>query len=133
MNRLNEITSLKTIIMSADRETLSTLLENAQVDTGYLGGRKIRIEGYRGKCTFSEVAARIENLYLATMKPIQIRQKLYEKQSQADFRPRSLITLFLGLPIKLIADAVCWATTPYPEINQEEEKGATAALEWRKA
>lgn len=139
--RVVELPALSHTIKSAGREELLSLLSQARVSIGHWNGRRIQVEGYKGQMTFSEVAAQLEHHYLAIVEPMQLRQQRYEKESTSGIDPMpvkgkggmflNLLLLPVTLPLKAIADAVCWATTPYPEVSRLEEKKIDSALKWR--
>lgn len=134
--------SLLTTVEKANKDVLLELLKNAKVSVGHWKGRLISVPGYRGHITFSKYFSRVEELYQETVQPMQRRQRQYDNDSSSNIDvmpikgPRSgfinLALLPITLPARLIGDAICWASTPYPEISEEEEKQVRATLEWRK-
>jgi hypothetical protein len=138
----NPLPSIATAVERADQNLLLNLLKNARVSVGHLRGRFISVPGYGGQITFSKFHARVETLYQKTLKPMQNKQNQYNKNSTSNVsimfaRGRgsifiNLILLPITIPAKAIGDAVCWASTPYPEVSEEEEKRIVPVLKWRK-
>lgn len=139
----NHPPSIVSTVENADQKLLLSLLQNAQVSVGHLRGRFISVPGYSGQITFSKFLERVENLYQETLKPMQDRQNQYDLNSTSniDIMPArgrgglfiNLALMPITLPAKVIGDVVCWTTTPYPEVSEEEEKHIVPMLKWRKA
>jgi hypothetical protein len=138
----NQLPSIATAVEGADQNLLLNLLKNGQVSVGHLRGRFISAPGYSGQITFSKFHARVEALYQNSLKPMQDRQNQYDKNSTSnvDVMPirgrggmfMNLVLLPITLPAKVIGDTICWASTPYPEVSEEEEKDIAPMLKWRK-
>ena len=136
---------LKTVEKGTEQQLLQ-LLQNAEVSVGNLAGRLITVQGYNGHITFSQFFSRVEEIYQATVKPMQDRQKQYEKDSTSrlttmPFRAfrlnnvnnlLNLALLPISLPLKIIGDGRCYAMTNYPDVSEDEEKNISAILEWRR-
>lgn len=133
---------LTTTVEQADRNLLLRLLQNAQVSVGHMRGRLIAVPGYDGQITFSNFFARVESLYQERVKPMQERHEKYLKDSKSNIDvmpikgpkanllniPLSVVTV----PMKMVGDAYCYATTPFPEVSEDEEETFTSIIDWRK-
>lgn len=138
----NQLPSIATAVEGADQNLLLNLLKNGKVSVGHLRGRFISVPGYSGQITFSKFLARVEALYQNTLKPMQDRQNQYDKNSTSnvDVMPvrgrggifMNLVLFPITLPAKVIGDAVCWASTPSPEVSEGEENEIAPMLKWRK-
>ena len=130
------------VLNNQSRDELLELLQGAEVSVGHWNGRRIQLPGFDKKETFSKVAGRVETLYQETLSPIQRRQKEYELNSKSGIdlmpirgRHGLLVNLALApmlAPLKLAGDAICWITTPYPQVSEMEEKEIKPVLQWRR-
>lgn len=133
---------LTTTVEQADRNLLLRLLQNAQVSVGHMRGRLIAVPGYDGQITFSNFFARVEGVYQERVKPMQERHEKYLKDSKSNIDimpikgPKGNLLNLAILPItgtaKMIGDAYYQATTPFPEVSEDEDETFTSIIDWRK-
>ncbi len=129
------------LVIGANRNDLLDLLDQEKVSTGHWNGRRISVPGFDGEMTFSDIAEEVEGRYQAIVEPMQLRQAAYEKKMRSTAQefiegPGStgpkLVGLALFWPWMAAMDVLKWASTPYPVIDEVEEKRVAGALSWRK-